>query len=65
MNEPAMPATVKDPVCGMDVNRDVATALGLRSEHDGQSYFFCARGCKLSFDEHPSKYLDPGHVPSM
>jgi Cu+-exporting ATPase len=57
--------TPKDPVCGMDVNPDVAAALGLRSDHDGQTYLFCGRGCKLSFDEDPAKYLDPGHVPSM
>ena len=55
----------KDPVCGMDVNPDVATALGLRSEHDATTYYFCGRGCKLNFDEDPPKYLDPSHVPSM
>jgi YHS domain-containing protein len=55
----------KDPVCGMDVNREVATAQGLVSEHTGTAYYFCGRGCKLDFDEDPSKYLDPGYVPSM
>ena len=65
MNEPTMPMTVKDPVCGMDVNPDVAKALGLQAEHDDETYYFCGRGCKLSFEEHPSTYLDPGHVPSM
>jgi YHS domain-containing protein len=54
-----------DPVCGMTVKPDVAKALGLVSEHDGQTYWFCGRGCKLSFDEDLAKYLDPGHVPSM
>jgi Cu+-exporting ATPase len=65
MNEPGVPTTVKDPVCGMDVNPDVATALGLQADHDGQTYYFCGRGCKLNFEEHPSTYLDPGHTPSM
>ncbi len=65
MNEPRTEATSKDPVCGMDVNREIAEAQGLVSEHDGQTYLFCGRGCKLDFDESPSTYLDPGHVPTM
>jgi Cu+-exporting ATPase len=65
MNELETLPAPKDPVCGMDVNPDVATALGLRSEHDATTYYFCGRGCKLNFDEDPGKYLDPSHVPSM
>ena len=63
MNE--APTPVKDPVCGMDVNPEIATAQGLRSEQDGQTYYFCGKGCKLDFDENPATYLDPGYVPSM
>ena len=33
----------KDPVCGMDV--DPATAQHT-SEHQGQTYYFCAPGCR-------------------
>lgn len=55
----------KDPVCGMDVNREVASAQALLSEHDGQTYYFCGRGCKLEFDEDPPKYFHPDYVPSM
>lgn len=64
MNELEMVAA-KDPVCGMDVNPDVATALGLRSDHDGTTYFFCGKGCKLEFDDDPGRYLAPDYVPSM
>jgi P-type Cu+ transporter len=63
MNE--APTPVKDPVCGMDVSPEIATAQGLSSEHDGQTYYFCGKGCKLDFDENPATYLDPGYVPSM
>lgn len=49
-----MNTTVKDPVCGMDV--DPATAAGT-SEIDGQPYYFCSVGCKKSFDKEPAKYL--------
>jgi Cu+-exporting ATPase len=65
MNELEMAPMAKDPVCGMDVNPDVAAALGLRSDHEGTTYVFCGKGCKLDFDENPWKYLDPDYVPSM
>lgn len=48
----------KDPVCGMDV--DQATAAG-KSEHMGQTYYFCSSGCKKSFDDSPMKYISKGH----
>ncbi len=44
----------KDPVCGMTV--DPKTAAG-QSEFNGQIYYFCALGCKKSFDANPEKYL--------
>lgn len=44
----------KDPVCGMDV--DPATAAG-KSEYQGQTYYFCAPGCKKAFDKEPEKYV--------
>jgi Cu+-exporting ATPase len=49
-----MATTVKDPVCGMDI--DPATAAG-KPEYKGQTYYFCSLGCKKSFDKEPGKYL--------
>ncbi len=49
-----MAETVRDPVCGMDV--DPETAAG-KSEYQGQTYYFCSPGCKRSFDKEPEKYL--------
>jgi xanthine dehydrogenase accessory factor len=43
-----------DPVCGMTV--DIATARHT-SEYGGQTYYFCAPGCKRSFDKEPEKYV--------
>lgn len=43
-----------DPVCKMEV--DPATAPA-RSEYKGQTYYFCAPGCKREFDKNPEKYL--------
>jgi YHS domain-containing protein len=58
-------ATVVDPVCGMVVDPTVAQARSLHVEHDGRDFYFCARGCKLDFEEDPEHFLDPGHRPSM
>ena len=43
-----------DPVCNMEV--DEATAQWT-SEYKGQTYYFCAPGCKKSFDDNPERYL--------
>ena len=60
-----MTTTAVDPVCGMEVNPEIATALGLSSEHEGQTYFFCGKGCKLDFDESPDRFFEAGYQPHM
>jgi Cu+-exporting ATPase len=65
MNELNMAPMAKDPVCGMDVNPEIARAQGLTSEHGGETYVFCGRGCKLDFDEDPDRFFAPDYVPSM
>lgn len=45
--------TVKDPVCGMNINPDQAAG---QSEYKGQTYYFCSPGCKRQFDQNPEKY---------
>lgn len=52
-----MANTVKDPVCGMEI--DPATAAG-KSEYKGQTYYFCSPGCKKSFDNNPEKHVSQG-----
>jgi Cu+-exporting ATPase len=63
---PTMPAAdpqktsadkVKDPVCGMTVNQDQATADGLTAEVDGKTYFFCSEDCKEQFKQDPQRFL--------
>jgi YHS domain-containing protein len=44
-----------DPVCGMEV--DTSNPPGGTSEYNGKTYYFCSRGCKVSFDKNPEKYL--------
>ena len=44
----------KDPVCGMMVDEKKAAAT---SEYQGKKYHFCAKGCKVAFDQNPQKYV--------
>ena len=57
--------TYTDPVCGMSVNQEVATAKGLVAEHEGTTYYFCGKGCMLDFNDEPQHFLDPEYVPHM
>ncbi len=43
-----------DPVCKMTVEPAKAAA---QSTYRGQTYYFCAAGCKQQFDKEPEKYL--------
>jgi hypothetical protein len=45
----------QDPVCGMTVDR---FKTPFRSEHAGETFYFCSAGCKESFDADPDRYLD-------
>jgi YHS domain-containing protein len=49
----------------MSVNPEVATAAGLTAEHEGETYYFCGKGCMLDFKEEPARYFDPNYVPHM
>jgi Cu+-exporting ATPase len=60
---PVAITVVKDPVCGMDVDPAVSR---FRSEHAGQTYFFCSGHCQARFDANPLAYVaaagrDHGH----
>lgn len=52
--------TVKDPVCGMNV--DPATAAG-SYDYQGHTYFFCCTHCLEKFRAEPGKYLTSSHPP--
>ena len=44
----------KDLVCNMQVDEQKAAAT---YAYKGQTYYFCAKMCKESFDKDPEKYL--------
>ncbi len=52
-----MSTMTTDPVCGMPV--DPATARHT-SQYEGQTYYFCAPGCKRAFEANPPQYLKRG-----
>ena len=61
IGKPAAPAiTVKDPVCGMQVNPDSAAGS---HQHAGQTYYFCSTGCLNKFRADPARYLAPKPAP--
>jgi YHS domain-containing protein len=43
-----------DPICKMQVDESKCKII---SEYKGKKYYFCAPGCKRSFDQNPEKYL--------
>jgi YHS domain-containing protein len=51
-----------DPVCGMEV--DTSTSL-LSFDYDGETYWFCGKGCLLEFREDPERFLDADYEPTM
>ena len=56
-HEHLTPGTAKDPVCGMQVNAEVATASGLTAEHEGSTYYFCCAHCRSAFLAEPARFL--------
>jgi len=52
---PSVTADAKDPICGMLVNPDNAK---YKSQHLGQTFYFCCANCKHKFDQDPAKLLE-------
>jgi P-type Cu+ transporter len=54
-----------DPVCGMQVDPVQAKAKDLTADYDGETYYFCGKGCMLDFKDDPEPYFAPDYKPSM
>lgn len=46
-----------DPVCKMEVDEKTAKWT---FDYQGETYYFCAPGCKAAFEKDPDKYLHGG-----
>lgn len=44
----------QDPVCKMTVDENTAAVT---AEYKGKTYYFCAAGCKETFEKEPEKYV--------
>jgi len=51
--EETMATTVKDPVCGMEIDRVTAAAT---KEYSGQTFYFCSQSCHDRFVAEPGRY---------
>ena len=47
--------TVKDPVCGMNVDTKSASD---QFEYEGRTFYFCSQHCLQKFVADPGKYTD-------
>jgi Cu+-exporting ATPase len=45
--------TVKDPVCGMDIDSKKAAAT---ATYNGKTYYFCSPEEKVEFEKNPAKF---------
>jgi len=43
-----------DPICEMEVDEETAK---FTSKFKGNTYYFCAPGCKAEFEANPEKYV--------
>jgi Cu+-exporting ATPase len=50
-----MPEKVKDPVCGMEIDKEKAKGP---ASHMGRSFYFCSESCQKKFEKEPMKYMD-------
>ncbi len=48
---------VKDPVCGMDLERAKAVSENKTESYRGKTYYFCSRECRDKFHKHPEQYV--------
>jgi Cu+-exporting ATPase len=45
--------TIKDPVCGMEIDPEAAFTV---REHMGRNFYFCSEDCVVKFDSDPHRY---------
>jgi YHS domain-containing protein len=44
-----------DPICGAVLDEH---QIAVRSDHRGETYYFCSLSCKMEFDDNPDAYAD-------
>jgi RND family efflux transporter MFP subunit len=46
----------RDPVCGMNVHREIAENSRRTTAHEGKTFYFCSEDCLARFQKEPLKY---------
>jgi Cu+-exporting ATPase len=59
IEEKSVPRSAIDPVCGMTV---IPANAAASYEYQGETYYFCSKGCAEKFRAHPDRYLKPGQT---
>lgn len=54
MHDEETPSYAIDIVCGMEIP---VKGKMIRSEHKGETYYFCSLHCKEHFDNAPERYI--------
>ncbi len=52
--EPSTSQKVKDPVCGMEIEKDQAFGM---TQKRGKQIYFCSENCQNKFNAEPNKYV--------
>ena len=47
------PSQVRDPVCGMEIDSENATAI---TSFEGQTFYFCRLECQEKFNQNPEGF---------
>jgi YHS domain-containing protein len=55
----------RDPVCGMNIDEDIARAKGNFWEYRGKMYFFCEAGDREAFRKDPERFLKSDQKPGI
>ncbi|MCE5263968.1 MAG: efflux RND transporter periplasmic adaptor subunit [Deltaproteobacteria bacterium] len=53
----------RDPVCGMNIDEDLAKTAGNMRTHKDKGYFFCSPECRDEFGKDPERYLKSAKGP--
>lgn len=48
---------VKDLVCGMDIDENLAKEQNKITKYKGKTYYFCSIDCKEAFSKNPRKFI--------
>ncbi len=58
-------AVARDPVCGMDVEKEEADRSGMTAHYNGRTYYFCSESCRDFFAQEALAASGKPHAPQL